>query len=85
MGGIKFIFMVKRDFAIHLITLQCIQEYMRIAIINTEAADCVKISICAILKTFDHNCLFTVGEFLRMLYYHAISDRGHYMSARNRD
>ena len=42
--------------AIHLITLHDILEYMQIAIIKTEAADFVKISICVILKTFDHDC-----------------------------
>ena len=42
--------------AIHLITLHNILEYMQIAIIQTEAADFVKIDICVILKTFGHNC-----------------------------
>ena len=44
--------MAKRDFAIHLITLHNILEYMQIAIIQIEAADFVKINICVILKTF---------------------------------
>ena len=30
---------------------------MQIAIIQTEAADFVKINICVILKTFGHNCI----------------------------
>jgi hypothetical protein len=38
--------------AIHLITLHNILEYMQIAIIQTEAADFVKMYICVILKTF---------------------------------
>ena len=42
--------------AIHLITLHNILEYMKIAIIQTEAADFVNIYICVILKTFGHNC-----------------------------
>jgi hypothetical protein len=41
--------------AIHLITLHNILEYMQIAIIQTEAADFVKINICVILKTFGHD------------------------------
>ena len=41
---------------IHLITLHNILEYMQIAIIQTEAADYVKINICVILRTFGHNC-----------------------------
>ena len=39
LGGIQFICMAKRDFAIHLITLHDILEYLQIAIIQTEAAD----------------------------------------------
>jgi hypothetical protein len=35
---------------IHLITLHTILEYMQSAIIQTEAADFVKINICAILN-----------------------------------
>jgi hypothetical protein len=35
---------------IHLITLHNILEYRQIAIIQTEAADFVKINICVILK-----------------------------------
>ena len=54
--GIQFICIAKTDFAIHLITLHNILEYMQIAIIQTEAADFVKIHICAILKTFGHDC-----------------------------
>ena len=46
LGGIQFICMAKRDIAIHLFTLHNILEYMQIAIIQTEAADLVKISIC---------------------------------------
>ena len=42
--------------AIHLITLHNILEYMQIAIIQTEAADFVKINICVILNTFGHDC-----------------------------
>jgi hypothetical protein len=36
----------------HLITLHNILEYMQIDILQTEAADFVKINICVILKTF---------------------------------
>ena len=43
--------------AIHLITLHNILEYMQIAIIQTEAADFVKINICVVLKTFGHDCI----------------------------
>ena len=43
--------------AIHLITLPNILEYMQIAIIQTEAADFVKMNICVILKTFGHDCI----------------------------
>ena len=53
---IQFICIAKRDIAIHLITLHNILEYMQIAIIQTEAADFVKINICVILKTFGHDC-----------------------------
>ena len=42
--------------AIHLITLHNILEYMQIAIIQTEAADFVKMYICVILKMFGHDC-----------------------------
>jgi hypothetical protein len=45
--------------AIHLITLPNILEYMQIAIIQTEAAEFVKINICVILKTFGHDCITT--------------------------
>jgi hypothetical protein len=41
-------------FAIHLITLHNILEYMQIAIIQTEVADFVKMYMCVILKTFGH-------------------------------
>jgi hypothetical protein len=44
--------------AIHLITLHHILEYMQIAIIQTEAADLVKIHICVILKTFGQDCTY---------------------------
>ena len=56
--------------AIHLITLHNILEYMQIAIIQTEAADFVKINICVILKTFVHNCtlLANYAELERLLY-----------------
>jgi hypothetical protein len=57
--GIQVICMAKRDFAIHLITLHNILEYMQIAIIQTKAADFVKINICVILKTFGHDCILT--------------------------
>ena len=50
--------------AIHLITLHNILEYMQIAIIQTEAADFVKINICVILKTFGHDCIL---RSLRMI------------------
>ena len=42
--------------AIHLITLYNFLEYMQIAIVQTEAADLVKMYICVILKTFGLNC-----------------------------
>ena len=42
--------------AIHLITLHNILEYMQLAIIQTEAADLVKMNICVIVKTFGHDC-----------------------------
>ena len=42
--------------AIHLITLHNILEYIQNAIIQTEAADFVKINICVIFKTFGHDC-----------------------------
>ena len=54
--GIQLICMAMRDFAIHLITLHNILEYTQIAVIQTEAADFVKINICVILKTFGHDC-----------------------------
>ena len=44
--------------AINPITLHNILEYMQIAIIQTEAADFVKIYICVSLKTFGHDCSF---------------------------
>jgi hypothetical protein len=56
--------MAKGDFAIHLITLHNILEYMQIAIIQTEAADFVKINICVILKTFGHDCTFLNNIFI---------------------
>jgi hypothetical protein len=48
----------QRDFAIaiNLLALHNILEYMQIAIIQTEAADFVKINICVILRTFGHEC-----------------------------
>ena len=60
--GIHFVCMANRDFAIHLITLHNILEYIQIAIIQTEAADYVKINICVILKTFGHDCTVEVGS-----------------------
>ena len=48
--------------AINLITLHNILEYMQIAIIQTEAADFVKMYICVILKTFGHD--FTAVDIL---------------------
>ena len=47
--------------AIHLITLHNILKFMQIAIIQTEAADFVKIHICVILKTFCHDCSSVSG------------------------
>lgn len=44
-GGIKFIFMAQRDFAIHLIILPNILEYMHIVIFHTGSADFVKINL----------------------------------------
>ena len=61
--------MAKRDFAIHLITLHNILEYMQIAIIQTEAADFVKINICVILKTFGHDCTLLTLRLLFCGYY----------------
>jgi hypothetical protein len=43
--------------AIHLITLHNILQYMQISIIQTGAADFVKLNICVILKTFGHDCI----------------------------
>ena len=43
---------------IHLITLHNILEGLQIAIIQTEAADLVKINICVILKTFGQDCTY---------------------------
>ena len=43
--------------AIHLITHHNILEYLQIAIIQIEAANFVKMNICVILKTFDHDCI----------------------------
>ena len=54
--GIQFICMEKRDFAIHLITLHNILDYMQITIKQTEAADFMKTYICVNLKTFGHDC-----------------------------
>ena len=48
--------------AIHLITLHNILEYMQIAIMQTEAADFVKINICVILKTFGHDCSVNISH-----------------------
>ena len=48
--------------AIHLITLHNILEYMQIAIIQTEAADFVKIDICVIVKTFGHDCSIALAS-----------------------
>ena len=41
---------------LQLITLHNILEYMQIAIMQTEAADFVKINIYVILKTFGPDC-----------------------------
>jgi hypothetical protein len=49
--------------AIHLITVHNILEYIQIAIIQTEAADFVKINICVILKTFGHDCICSPSVF----------------------
>ena len=54
-GGVQLICMAKRDFAFHLITL----HNMQISIIQTEAADFVKINICVILKTFGYDCTYS--------------------------
>ena len=59
--GIQYICMAKRDLqliAIHLITLHNILEYMQTGIIQTEAADFVKMNIRVILKMFGHDCVF---------------------------
>jgi hypothetical protein len=42
--GIQFICMAKRDFAIHLITLHNILEYIQIAIIQTEKKSLVSLN-----------------------------------------
>uniref|UniRef100_A0AAZ3QPC4 Transposase n=1 Tax=Oncorhynchus tshawytscha TaxID=74940 RepID=A0AAZ3QPC4_ONCTS len=57
---------------IHLITLHNILEYMQNTIIQTEAADFVKINICVILKTFGHDCISTVK---RVLHQHNLKGR----------
>jgi hypothetical protein len=44
--------------AIYLVTLHNILEYMQITIIQTEAADFVKINSCFILKSFGHDCTY---------------------------
>ena len=44
--------------AINLITLHNILGYLQIAIIQTEAADFVKINIFVILKTFGHDYIY---------------------------
>jgi hypothetical protein len=44
--------------AIHLITHHKILEYMQIVIIQTEAADFVKMTIRVIVKPFGHDCTF---------------------------
>lgn len=51
LGEVKFILMAKRNFAIHLITLNNIL-YMQFSIIRTAAADFVKINICIFLNIF---------------------------------
>ena len=48
--------------AIHLITLHNILEFMQIAIIQTEAADFVKMYICVILNSFCHDCTCRWGQ-----------------------
>ena len=47
--------------AIHRVTIHKILEYMQIAIIQTEAADFVKINIFVILKTFGHDYVLIIG------------------------
>jgi ribosomal protein L35AE/L33A len=49
---------------IHMITLHNILEYIQIAIIQTEAADFVKINIYVILKNVGHDC--SVGMLLHL-------------------
>jgi hypothetical protein len=49
LGGFSS-FAWQRDFAINLITLHNILEYMQIAIIQTDAADFVKINILSFSK-----------------------------------
>jgi hypothetical protein len=44
--GVQFICMAKRDFAINLITLHNVLEYMQIAITQTEAADFENVYLC---------------------------------------
>ena len=59
LGGIQFICMAEglcNLIKIHLITHHNILEYMQITIIQTEAAEFVKIHFCVILKTFGHDC-----------------------------
>ena len=58
--------------AIHLITLHNILEYMQIAIIQTEAADFVKINICVILKTFGHDCIWRLATNFKVHYHHQL-------------
>lgn len=45
----------KKDFAVYLITLHKILEYMQTAFIKAEAADFLRTNICVILKTFGHD------------------------------
>jgi hypothetical protein len=57
-GGIQFICMQRgtlKLITIHLITLHNILENMQIDIIQTEAADFVKINISVILKPSGHD------------------------------
>jgi hypothetical protein len=61
LGGIQFICMAKRDFAMSCkssdhSSYHNIIGCMQIAIIQTKAADFVKMYICVILKPFGRDC-----------------------------
>ena len=68
--------------AIHLITLHNILEYMQIAILQTEAADFVKINICVILKTFGHDCRSLVQRSDIGLWFSSIVEKSIYIQNR---